>query len=222
MKSLLALFLLVLSVPMSAWVTVDSTTTTKGAFTTATIPHTVAGNNKILSVSVSVVPKDGQEVLSVKFGSSNLTRKIVGQVSASARQEIWILKNPPTGTDDVEVYLLPLGKAIISITSFAGVDQTEPIYFSTSGMGADVQQLSVKVDTLAGSSLIGYGIAVGDAKAATVMGQTQVWDALYNNDDFRSEGILSPMTYTAKITVRNTLNKASDWAVCILGLKAAE
>ncbi len=214
--------MILLGVRVDAAVAVDATTTTTGAFTESTLPHTIAGSNRLLGVAVSIVPDDGQSVVSVEYGGEALTKQNACQISSAARQEVWTLTAPDTGTNDVVVVVSPSADVIIGIISFTGVDQTEPIYFDTTGVGANVLEIPMQVSTLNGSALVGFGVAVGDAKAATVTGQTQLWDVLAAGSAFRSEGILSPMTYTAQVTVRNTLNKVSDWAVGVLGIKASE
>ncbi|WP_028065960.1 beta strand repeat-containing protein [Solirubrobacter soli] len=111
-------------------VPVTSGSTVGGAATTL-LPLTVpAGNDRFLAVGISTA--SNVTVSSVTFGAQALTRE--QQVtSGGVRSETWRIVAPNTGTANITVTLSAAAPIVVGATSFAGVDQFNPVIVSAFG-----------------------------------------------------------------------------------------
>ena len=78
-------------------------TTGVNKVTSATISHTVSGNNRLLLVGVTLWPGAGNYVTSVTWNGTSLTKITDVSNSTSIRTELWKLVAPATGTANVVV-----------------------------------------------------------------------------------------------------------------------
>jgi len=225
MKSILLTILMVLAAThLKAGLVMESSEIGEGEGTQFSMTQTVGVADTVLVVGVAMTAENEGFVDSITYDGSNLTYIIDAQMENEVRQEVWYLYDPVTYTATLQVNLTSTAKVTIGSVAFSGVSHTGQVYFSTSGMGKNVSSIPMNISTVAGSDIIGFGIAQGDAQAITVTGQTVAWNILnISEPEFRSMGIVSPFPFSAwPFLVRNYLNKPADWSICVIGIQAAD
>jgi hypothetical protein len=131
----LALIALVVSLAFPAVSAADvvpvASGATVGSSAITLLPLTVpAGNDRFLAVGISTA--SNVTVSSVTFGAQVLTRE--QQVTSGAvRSETWRIVAPNAGTANVTVTLSAPAPIVVGATSFAGVDQFNPVIVSSFG-----------------------------------------------------------------------------------------
>jgi len=226
MKTLATILALVLLLcrPLQAAITFDDSVSVEYEGTQLSLTHTVSSTQSYILASIAFEADNDQEVSSVEYAGESLTFINTAQLESKTHQEVWSLYDPVTTTGaTLVVDLTATAKTVVSVSVFQGVSHTGSIYFRSAGVGKNVDEIPMVVEALAGNSLVGIGLAHGDAKAITITGQTLLWNTHHESSpEFRSEAIMSPLTFTASFTVRNSLDKAADWSICIIGLQAAD
>jgi hypothetical protein len=136
----LALCALIVSLALPAAARADVVPVASGSASSITGPAAFsfavpAGTDRFLAVGISTA--SNVTVASVNFGAQVLTRQ-QQTTSGAVRSEIWSLTAPNPGTANVIVTLSGPAPVIAGATSFAGVDQFNPIIAGSSG-GVDNQ-----------------------------------------------------------------------------------
>jgi hypothetical protein len=183
-------------------------------------PLDCAGASRMVIVSVAYKPDANQEISSVTYGGVAMTSLGFTQLETSIATEIFYLVSPIVGTSQVSVQLTSSAKTIVSAVALEGVDQMAPIYFKTNGVGRMVNEIPLVCQAQNGDMLIGMGVCSGISEAPIEVWQTSVWN-VQQAVNLRSQGICSFPNFTATFTVSNTVDPATDWALNILGIKAA-
>lgn len=101
--------------------------------------HTVSGSNRILVVGVSIRNQQNETASSVTYAGTPLTFVGARSNETSARVEIWYMKAPPTGANNVVVTLSAPAKIVGGAISLTGVDQTTPIAVSAFTAGSSTK-----------------------------------------------------------------------------------
>ena len=198
--------------------------------TSITWSHTTgSGLNRIMVVGVSIRSTGGEYVLSVSYGTQNLTFLRADSASGSIRSEIWYLVGPNTGTNNVTVNLSTSQKATGGSVTYSGVSQTPPILAdSAGGSGTNSNSPSANITVSTANSFLVGNLAVrlsgGSAPNVTSEGtnQTMRWDnaTTYTNSNNRGHGSeMRPATGSQ--TMSWHLSQSADWAVSIVTLKPA-
>ena len=157
-------------------IAVNAVTTSTGDISSRTFSHTVAGENRLLIVGISLEsgPSD-KRVTSVSYAGQSLTR--LGEIQSPGgdpRADVWYLVNPPTGTNDVTVTLQSSNKVAIGAISLTGVDQANPVSGVVTGGGSSgTPNLSVSSKS---GDLVMDVVASLASSISTGSGQTQRWN----------------------------------------------
>ncbi len=149
--------------------------------TSATFEHAVAsGSNRLLLVAVMI--DSIEDATAVTYGGTALTHVVTNAAAAGTsdgqRVEIWRLKNPPVGTDDVVVTFAGDGVVYkgIAAANYTGVDQGTPIGAS----GGATSGSRTLTTTRAGSRIFAAVSAGGEPSApfTTTSPVTELWDGV--------------------------------------------
>jgi len=178
------------------------------------------GADRLLLVSVSYKPGANIGIDGVTYGGAPLVSLGLAQLTTVLATEVFYLIAPPAGTASVECALSVATKTIVAAATFTGVDQANPIYFNTNGIGQMVTEIPLVCQAQNGDMLIGLGACVGTSASPIEAWQTSVWDVAQASN-LRSQGICSFPNFTAEFTVSNTVDPVTDWALSVLGIKAA-
>ena len=196
----------------------SSSSLTTGA--SLTWSHTVgSGDNGYLIVSIAYKSKN-TSVTSVTYGGTALT--LLGGTTFSGgddtRAEMWYLKIPATGTDNVVVNLSASSDFVAGATNYYNVDQTTPtgsvVGATGSGGTPSVTVASAAnelvIDTLAQRSVTTGTVGAGQAEAfqqSTGGGGTNQW------------GSSSREAGEASVTMSWNMSGGSEWALAAVALK---
>ncbi len=192
------------------------TTVTSTSTSAATLSHTVgSSDNRLLLVGIS---SRERSVTGVTYGGTALT--LVGTLNSGpdCRITIYRLINPPSGTANVVVnFSGTLGKgAVVSATSFRGVDQTTPLGTFNSAIGSSTAP-SVNIASASGD-LVYDVLALKNLTALTAnSGQTERWDL--SAGEIRGGGSTEPATTTSTTMSWTTAN--AKWAIGGVAIKPA-
>ncbi len=189
--------------------------------THADLTQTVGAENTILFASISIISDTNQEVTLATLDGVTMTVVAISQLSTNVRQEVWSITNPVTGTVTLSVDITPTVHALVAMSTYTGVSLTAPVYFDSTGVGQGVLEVPMILNAINGNVFLGFGLAEGDASVITFTGQTLIWDNYHDQEPFyRSQAVLSPLTFTGQITTRNDLDKTTNWSICVIGLQA--
>lgn len=203
-------------------ITIGSSIMDSGEATTFTVSYTVpAGDNKLLLVSVGLIPTNGQVVDSITYDGVNLAQVTAASCCDKAQSEMWCLTAPTEGTHDVVVTLSESAKAIINIVSLTGVHQTVPFHYVTSTAGDNVSIIPFTIEQEVGNYILGSGFCASLAYAYVLPGQTELWNDTYNAE-VRTQALGATSTSAETLHIGNFLNEASTWALLLFNIKAAE
>lgn len=157
-------------------IAVNAVTTSTGDISSRTFSHTVAGENRLLIVGISLESgASDKRVTSVSYAGQSLTRLDEKQSpGGDPRADVWYLVNPPTGTNNVTVTLQNSNKVGIGAISFTGVDQTNPVSGVVTGGGSSgTPNLSVSSKS---GDLVMDVVASLASSISPGSGQTQRWN----------------------------------------------
>ena len=181
--------------------------------------HTIVnGANRLLIVSVAV--RTDIAVSSVTYGGSALTQ--IGfdvDATGKVRSEMWYLKAPAVGTDDVIVSLASSANFVAGATDFFEVDQTTPFGSVTTGNGSGEPSLTVA--SAAGEWVID-AVADRDVDVEAVgPGQAVLWVNKNGNASNDAWGGSSVEPGAASVTMSWTTTGAGagEWAAVAISLK---
>ena len=194
-------------------VTIDSNNVRVSTGSSFVLQHSTSGTERLMLVGISMDAQGEDTVSSITYGGISLVRAGAGEdPTGDIRVEIWQLLAPPTGSHDVVVNLSGLASdgVIAGVTTFTGVDQTNPLGpFSVSGDFSDELSLNVSANV---GDLVYNVVALrdnDDESFAPGPGQTEVWES-YIVD---TNGAMSIKTASSTSeTVSWISSDRGDWA----------
>lgn len=201
-------------------ITVNPSANASGEDTTFTITYNCSGQDKMLLVTVNLLPNEGQYVSSISYNGANFEKLNVVKCESIAYTEVWYLINPAEGQYDITITLNAAAKTICTATLLNGVDQLTPFYFFTTIAGKDVNVIPFKLQEETGNLILGLGFTNGLAYSYTLPGQTELWNVAFNNE-MRTQALYAFSTQTGDLEVPNYLSEISTWVIALMNIKAA-
>ena len=199
-------------------------TTGSNKTTSATISHTVSGNNRLLLVGVNMWPGgSGNYATSVTYGGVSLAKITDVSRSTSIRTELWKLVAPATGTANVVVNITgsPNQNTFLAVgtISFTGVDQSTPYRTpATTGTGNGTSA-SVTVSSATGEMVLSVaGAGTSSYNFTSITGGTERWNLSAATSTKAAAGTAPGDT---SVTLSHGLSSANDWAIIGLAIKPA-
>lgn len=207
-------------------VALDATTgfypTNSWSTTARSFSHTVSGTNRYLTVAVYLYQGAGQTATSVTYAGVDMS--LLGAAQAGGvRAELWGLKAPATGANNVSVQLSAGTNGACAVArSWTDVDQTTPTGSAVAATGSSTSP-SVAVTSAAGELVIDACAVLsqtGTAPTATAgTGQSQDsnnYTGFSTQDVF---GLASNKAGATSTTMAWTLNVSRPWATTGIALK---
>ena len=200
--------------------TVDSSSSGSTTDSVLTISHTTSGTERLMIVSVSLSPKNGELVTSVTYNGSNLTLfGVIEETAGKARVELWQMVAPATGTQDVIVTFdqAVAEGAVAGVMTFNGVDQTTPLG-SFASAEDKTGTASVNVSTEVGDLVFSAVAASSDSlvNLSEASGQSEYWD-LYQT---LVEGAGSTKVATSTSETMSWTFPTQEWAIGAVAINA--
>ena len=200
-----------------AGIVIDASTTATGLAGPINVLHTTGtGRNRLMLVGIS---NKNRTVLSVTYGTTALT--LVGEynVSTNARVAIYKLVNPPSGTNTVTVNFSanPTSGAVVNVSTFTGVDQTNPLgTFVSNERSINTVGTNPNVNVSSAVGELVYDVVDANSGTLTVgAGQTQKWNV---NSGSEATGAGSTKPGAASTTMSWTTT-ATNWAIGAVAIK---
>ena len=216
--TLLALGLLLLSVPAWAQVVVDNggkagTGTTPALTCLITNFAVGAGSNRALFVGSST--NSANVVSAVTFGATSFPgpAAVVQTKGTTNTAEIWVLTNPANATSTITVTYLAAVNTTCGAMSFTGVHQTTPFINTNTNTGSSTAP-SVAITNPANNISMDDVAPQGSVPGSPT--QTQAWATGANNTGGGSYG-----TGSGTNTHTWTLGASNNWASVGLSVNAA-
>lgn len=180
------------------------------------LAHTVGtSDNRLLLVGISTRDRS---VTSVTYSGTPMI--LVGTINngIDARITIYRLINPPSGTANVVVNFSGSTSkgAVISATSFRGVDQTDPLRTFNSAIGTSTTP-SVSISSVAGDLV--YDVLSKRNTGTSAPGSSQTERLDLSSGEIRGAGSTAPAT-TTSTTMSWTISSAK-WAIGGVSIKPA-
>lgn len=180
------------------------------------LAHTVGtSDNRLLLVGISTRDRS---VTSVTYSGTPMI--LVGTINngIDARITIYRLINPPSGTANVVVNFSGSTSkgAVISATSFRGVDQTDPLRTFNSAIGTSTTP-SVSISSVAGDLV--YDVLSKRNTGTSAPGSSQTERLDLSSGEIRGAGSTAPAT-TTSTTMSWTISSAK-WAIGGVAIKPA-
>lgn len=153
---------------------IGEVTTSTFNCTSCSFQHAVSGDDRLLIIGISIESGDSSKrVNSVSYAGQNLTRFAeVRGPSNDPRVDVWLLVNPPTGNETLEIFMFENNKIAITAITITGVDQTTPISGVVTGGGSEGTPLLI-VPSKSGDLVIDVVSSVTDQISAGP-GQTEI------------------------------------------------
>lgn len=148
---------------------------------------TIAGNNSVLIVVISLDDSATVNCDTLTFNSVAMLRAIRGAAGGNKRSEIWYYINPPVGTFNVVATYNVSNFNAYGIIQLFGVDQTNPINASNSSAQATSGNPSTSLAITKPNCLL-IDVLSKDNDIAPLTPQVQEWDISYSFN--RMEGSL--------------------------------
>jgi hypothetical protein len=200
----------------STALTTDASSIITGLTSPVTLSHTTGtGANRFMLVGIS---QRNRTVTSVTYGTTPLTLVGDNNNNGNARISIYQLVNPPSGTATITVNFSssPDKGAVVSVTTYSGVDQTNPL-----GTFATAQATSTNPTVTVNSStgdLIYDVVAIRNQTVTVGAGQTQRWN-LNSGSDMNGAGSTKPGSGSTNMSW--TSSSSADWAIGAVAIKPA-
>lgn len=137
--------------------------------------HTCSGNNRYLTVGISMLSVGGSSVSSITYNGVALSLiKAQASVSGAVRAELWGLVAPVSGSHTITVTLSASLDSIGGAISFANVAQTTSVEASNSATATNVGAADATVDvtTVADKDWVIDVVATDDTSITVGAGQT--------------------------------------------------
>lgn len=206
------------SYPISAGlagIIIDANSLGNGIITPLTVSHTTGnGGNRLMLVGIS---QKNKTVLGVTYGGTPLTLVGENNTNGNARIALYMMLNPPSGTATVVVTFnaAPDKGAVVSVTTYNGVHQTNPLgTFVTAESKDNTPTVNVAAAT---GDLVYDVVSVRNAPVTVGPGQTQHWN-VFTTKEIYGAGSISPGA--ASITMNwTTINQ--DWSIGAVAIKPA-
>jgi hypothetical protein len=196
-------------------VLIDAVSTRVSLTGPVTLSHTTGTeNNRLMLVGIS---QRNRLVSSVTYGGVPLTLVGENNSNANARIAIYRLVNPAPGTANVVVNFSanPVWGAVVSVTTFYNVDQSNPLgTFATAQANSSTP--SVNVSSAAGE-LVYDVVSKRNQSISVGAGQTQRWN-LFSGSEIYGGGSTEP---GAASTTMSWTAGSSDWAMGAVSIKPA-
>jgi hypothetical protein len=174
-------------------------------------------------ISISYLPINYQVINSVTINSANAINADMAQQDASIATSVWYLTNLNSGTNNVDVIFDGSTKSLVNYLVYDGVSQDYPIYKTRSGIGKNVQAIPVKSFCKTSGLAIGFGSVSNEVSHTQQLfgNQFVVFNVVCSGNGIGSEAVAAYGLFDRdEITVPNSLNIPSDWAIVIVGLEA--
>ena len=194
---------------------IDAQNTITSLSSTISLSHTTgAGTNRLMLVGVS---QKNKLVTSITYGGTPLTLVGENNTNGNARIAIYQLTNPPSGTANVVVNFNanPDKGAVVTVTTYTGVNQTTPLgTFATDESKDNIP--TVDVNSVAGELV--YDVVSARNQPVTVgSGQTQRWN-INSGSEIYGAGSTKP---GAAITTMSWTTNNTDWSIGAVPIKPA-
>lgn len=219
--------IITVNAPVAA-VTFDAASSANtGSSTSGTLtwshPVTSSGANRILVVGVTIRNDQSQTVSSINYGGSNLSLIQTAAKAKDVRVELWYLKNPPVGTNNVVVTLAGSKKACFAAgaMSYTGVNQTTPFGTPVTSNKTGTS-ISINVASAAGEVVVDVAGKQYNSDSFTAgVGQTARWtDKTWNStlkNNVTGGGSEKPGAATVTMLWNSTTSRS--WAIVAVPLK---
>lgn len=204
-------------------ISLDSTSSVSGNDSSYSFSHNCSGENRVMVISVSFFPTNGEEVSSITYNTNQSFELIsVAQIENSVRTEVWILIDPAVGENDVDISFSGPVEFLIVSASYTGVSQTNTVFNFRSGAGKNVKKLGVKSFSKTDGISIGMGCTNNNNSYVTTLYGPQQEDWNYSASNLRSQAISALGTSDSEdVSIPNSLSSAADYAVVVLGMAGA-
>ncbi len=189
------------------------------------LSHTVSGSNRLLLVGVSFGATSGTYLRSVTSVTSNTTYSLtyLGAYTygSVARTEIWSLKDPPLGTNSIQVNLNASlsntrGHAIVGASSFTGVDQTTPTgTVATAGNSSSAASVSIS----SASTELAFAVVAAQYGSLTNSGNNENWNVATISPCKGAGGTKAGAS--PNVTMTWTLDTTRIWSMTGVSIKPA-
>jgi hypothetical protein len=209
------------SFPLSttpAGVQVDATSNSIGSSITMYTAHTTGtGANRFMLVGIS---QPNRIVTSVTYAGLPLTLVGENNINNNARVAIYSLVNPPSGSGTVTVNFngSPTGGAVVGVTTFTGVDQTNPLnsntYYTSEATKATNPYVSVFSNP---GEMIFDVVATNYLSLSTDAGQTQKWNQ-YSGYNTVGGGSIKQATGSSYMS---WFSAKGEWAIMAITMRPA-
>ena len=201
-------------------ITYNTPSSVSGENSTFTFPHLVSGDNRLLLITIMLIPNANQTVTSILFGDIELNRVQITECSQAARMEQWYLIAPEVGTKDIVITLSASAKAICTAVTVNGADQPNPFLFITNAVGEGVDNIPFTIQQATGNSNLGIGFSNSIVSSTVYPGQTELWNIVYNNE-MRTQAIYGPSVNDEDINISNVLTAPASYTLQLVNLKVA-
>lgn len=195
------------------------------AASSLTFSHTVTATRGRRLVVVGVNWVGAETVSTVTYAGTALTR-LGGAANTTTKSDIWYLKAPATGANNVVVTLSAAqtewAAGAVSVT---GVDQTTPLGSIATATGSDLNTMTLAVTTIA-RDLVIDSLCVNNnfTLSATVgAGQTQRWNVVLNTDQRLGLGSTEIATTTSTTMSWSPVwgSGSGTWASAGVGIRGS-
>ncbi|HEX9895911.1 MAG TPA: hypothetical protein VGA78_18410, partial [Gemmatimonadales bacterium] len=199
-----------------------------------TVSHTVSssGTNKVLVVGVNIYHATSgtmASVASMTYAGQPMTFLATAIDNAAfgsnrIRSELWYIKDPTTGTNDVFMTFDINCRAVAGAITFTGVDQTTPFGSAGTNGGNDTTP-TVTLSSAAGELVVDTvgirNIATNTVTLTAGANQTERYNDRTGIDDTNSVGAGSEEAGAGSVTMSWTSSEARLWAIVAAPLKPA-
>ena len=200
----------------AAGIFIDASNTVTGTGTPITVSHTTGtGANRLMLVGIS---QKNRTVTGVTYGATPLTLVGENNINGNARIALYQLVNPPSGTANVVVNFStnPDKGAVINVTTYTGVDQTNPFGTFVTDQAKSINA-SVNVVSAAGEILYDV-ISVNGVYMTAGAGQTQRWN-IHSGGEIYAAGSTKPGAVSTSMSW--VLDLSRDWSLGAVPIKPA-
>jgi subtilisin-like proprotein convertase family protein len=194
------------------------------------VPHTVgaSGTNRILVVGVNIFSGSTPfpTVSTMTYAGQSMSF-LTGVTDAGARirSEMWYIKAPTTGTNDIVITFSANAVAVAGGMSYTGVDQTTPVGTAATAQGSGTAP-SVVVSSAPGELVldtVGIRQNTGGTQTLTAgSGQQERYnDVSGTSSNSNVVGAGSEEVGAASVTMSWTAFSSGAWAIVAVGIKPA-
>ncbi len=202
-------------------VAVDFSNSTSGTSSTGQWKHEVGTDtDRFLVIAVSIEGTSA-EVATIDY--AGLTPFFIGERRSSGTTgpgivQMYGLLDPPSGVGIAEVTLTSSARFVAGSTSFANVDQNDPISAQAVANG-NSSNASLSIGSATGEMVFAALVATGDIESvSTGSGQTQRWNRSLG-DDNALYGVASTEPGAVSTTMSYSLDAGAPWAMVAISIQ---